>query len=68
MKYKYLTSFSDHLDLQYGKQGTESRKKYEEEFEVFKNRILLQEFRKKEVNLNKMPNVPIKLLNKKTLS
>ena len=68
MKDKNLTSFSDHLDLQYGEPGTESRKKYEEEFEVFKNRILLQEFRKKVVNLNKMPNDPIKLLNKKTLS
>jgi hypothetical protein len=68
MKDKNLTSFSDHLDLQYGKPGTESRKKYEEEFEVFKNRILLQEFRKKGLNLNKMPNDPIKLLNKKTLS
>jgi hypothetical protein len=39
MKNNNLTSFSDHLDLQYGKPGTESRKKYEEEFEVFKNGV-----------------------------
>jgi HTH-type transcriptional regulator/antitoxin HipB len=52
MKNNNLTSFSDHLDLQYGKPGTESRKKYEEEFEVFKNRILLQELRKEDSKSN----------------
>ena len=46
MKNKYLTSFSSLLDLQYGKSGTKSRKKYEDSFEVFKKRVLLQEFRK----------------------
>jgi len=52
MKNNNLTSFSNHLDLQYGKPGTESRKKYEEEFEVFKNRILLQELRKEDSKSN----------------
>ena len=28
--------FTDHLDEQYGKKGTEAREKYEEEFEEFK--------------------------------
>ena len=46
MKNKNLTSFSSHLDLQYGKPGTKSRKKYEDSFEVLKKRVLLQEFRK----------------------
>jgi len=45
-KNKYLTSFEDHLDLQYGKRGTERRDKYEEEFEAFKLGALLQELRK----------------------
>ncbi|MDR1779401.1 MAG: helix-turn-helix domain-containing protein [Tannerella sp.] len=41
-----LTSFADHLDSQYGKRGTESRERYEEEFEAFKLGVLLQELRK----------------------
>jgi DNA-binding XRE family transcriptional regulator len=41
-----LTSFSDHLDLQYGKRGTDSREKYEEEFEAFKLGAMLQDLRK----------------------
>jgi len=36
MKTNNLTSLSDHLDLQYGKRGTETREKYEEGFEAFK--------------------------------
>ena len=47
-KNKNLTSFEDHLDLQYGKQGTESREKYEEEFEAFKLGVMLQELRKEQ--------------------
>ena len=43
---KNLTSFADHLNSQYGKQGTPSREQYEEEFEVFKLGVMLQEFRK----------------------
>lgn len=41
-----LTSFSDHLDEQYGKRGTETREKYEEEFEAFKIGVIIQELRK----------------------
>ena len=43
---KNLTSFTDHLDKQYGKQGTRKREKYEEEFEAFKLGVMLQELRK----------------------
>ncbi len=31
-----IKSFDQHLDEQYGKQGTASRAKFEQEFEVFK--------------------------------
>ena len=41
-----LTSFSDHLDQQYGKLGTSTREKYEEGFEAFKLGVILQELRK----------------------
>jgi HTH-type transcriptional regulator/antitoxin HipB len=41
-----LTSFSEHLDVQYGKRGTETREAYEQEFEVFRLGVLLQELRK----------------------
>ena len=41
-----LTSFSDHLDLQYGKKGTKTRNHYEEGFEAFKIGVMLQELRK----------------------
>jgi len=43
---KNLTPFTDHLDSQYGKQGTETREKYEEGFETFKLGVMLQELRK----------------------
>lgn len=33
---KKLTSFSGHLDEQYGKKGTPEREQYEDEFEAFK--------------------------------
>jgi DNA-binding XRE family transcriptional regulator len=42
-----LTSFSDHLDAQYGKRGTAKREKYEHEFEAFRLGVILQEMRKK---------------------
>ena len=45
---KKLTSFDAHLDEQYGKMGTESREKFEEDFEVFKMGVLIQEARKKQ--------------------
>ena len=42
-----LTSWDDHLDKKYGKVGTPSRDKYEEEFEAFKISVLIQEAWKK---------------------
>lgn len=42
-----LLSWDDHLDNKYGKAGTPSRDKYEEEFEAFKIGVLIQEARKK---------------------
>jgi len=45
-KNKYLTSFADHLDTEYGKRGAETREKYEEGFEAFKLGVILQELRK----------------------
>lgn len=41
-----LTSFTDHLDAQYGKKGTATRERYEEEFEAFKLGVMIQELRK----------------------
>lgn len=41
-----LTSFVDHLDEQYGIRGADTREKYEQEFEVFKLGVMLQELRK----------------------
>ncbi len=46
-KVKSLTSFEEHLDKKYGKRGTPSREKYEQEFEAFKIGVLIQEARKK---------------------
>jgi DNA-binding XRE family transcriptional regulator len=43
-----LTSFADHLDMQYGKPGTEEREKFEEGFEAFKLGVMLQEMRKEQ--------------------
>lgn len=45
---KNLTSFDEHLDKQYGKIGTESRNRFEEEFETFRIGVLIQEARKKQ--------------------
>ena len=45
---KKLTSFSAHLDEQYGKKGTEEREQYEEEFEAFKLGAMIQDLRKEE--------------------
>ncbi|MFN4076362.1 MAG: helix-turn-helix domain-containing protein [Cloacibacterium sp.] len=41
-----LTSFAHHLDSQYGKRGSTSREKYEQEFEAFRLGVMLQELRK----------------------
>lgn len=43
-----LTSFSDHLDQQYGKKGTPVREQYEDGFEAFKFGAMLQELRKEQ--------------------
>ncbi len=43
---KNLTSFAAHLDNQYGELVTESKKKYEQEFEAFKLGVMRQELRK----------------------
>lgn len=43
-----MTSFSEHLDKQYGKRGTEAREQYEEEFEAFKLGVMIQELRKEQ--------------------
>lgn len=45
-KNKNLTSFSEHLDKQYGKAGSPARDNYEQEFEAFKLGAMLQELRK----------------------
>jgi len=47
-KNKNLTSFTNHLDSQYGKRGTVMRENYEEEFEAFKLGAMLQEMRKEQ--------------------
>jgi len=43
-----LTSFADHLDVQYGKRGTTEREEFEEGFESFKIGVMLQELRKEQ--------------------
>lgn len=43
-----LTSFSSHLDEQYGKKGTTEREQYEEEFEAFKLGAMIQDLRKEQ--------------------
>jgi len=43
-----LTSFTDHLDTQYGKRGTPEREEFEEGFESFKIGVMLQELRKEQ--------------------
>ena len=47
-KINNLTSFVSHLDKQYGKRGTETREKYEEEYEAFKIGVMIQELRKEQ--------------------
>ena len=41
-----LISFDEHLDNEYGKKGTPTRDKFEQEFEAFKLGVILQELRK----------------------
>ncbi len=44
---KNIKSFDTHLDENYGKIGTKSREKFEEEFETFRIGALIQEARKR---------------------
>ncbi|MDR2651332.1 MAG: helix-turn-helix transcriptional regulator, partial [Prevotellaceae bacterium] len=41
-----LTSFSQYLDKEYGKRGTDKREEFEAGFETFKLGVMLQELRK----------------------
>ena len=41
-----LVSWDSHLDKKYGKSGTATRNKYDEEFEAFKIGVIIQEARK----------------------
>ncbi len=43
-----VKSWKDHINQKYGEKGTESREKFEEEFETFKIGVLIQEARKKQ--------------------
>ncbi|MBN8567394.1 MAG: hypothetical protein J0M25_11750 [Flavobacteriales bacterium] len=45
-KDKRITSFDDHLDKQYGKIGTASRDKFNEDFETYKIGVVIQEEKK----------------------
>lgn len=48
VKNNNLTSFSDHLDSQYGKRGSAKREAFEQGFEAFKLGVLIQEMREKQ--------------------
>jgi DNA-binding XRE family transcriptional regulator len=43
-----LTSFSEHLDQQYGKPGTPAREAWEEGFEAFRLGVLIQQMREEQ--------------------
>jgi HTH-type transcriptional regulator/antitoxin HipB len=45
---KDLTSFTDHLDKQYGKKGSNERAIFEEGFEAFRLGVMIQELRKEQ--------------------
>ena len=44
---KDIKSFDSHIEENYGKVGTKSREKFEEEFETFRIGVLIQEARKR---------------------
>ena len=46
-KVNNLISFDDHLDKKYGKKGSDSREKFEQEFDAFKIGVLIKEARTK---------------------
>ena len=41
-------SWKEHINTKYGENGTESREKFEEEFETFRIGVLIQEARKRQ--------------------
>ncbi|HET7360897.1 MAG TPA: helix-turn-helix transcriptional regulator [Salinimicrobium sp.] len=43
-----VKSWKDHINQKYGNKGTESREKFEEEFETFRIGVIIQEARKKQ--------------------
>jgi len=43
-----IITFEEHLDKDYGKIGTPSRDKFEQEFEAFKLGVILQDMRKQQ--------------------
>lgn len=43
-----LTSFTEHLDEEYGEKGTKERAEFEEGFEAFKLGVMIQELRKEQ--------------------
>ncbi len=45
---KNAKSWKEHINQKYGEKGTESREKFEEEFETFRIGVLIQEARKKQ--------------------
>ena len=45
-KNRNISTFSEHLDKQYGRRGTKKREKYEQKFEAFKLGVMLQDLRK----------------------
>ncbi len=42
-----LTSFTAHLDKEYGVKGTSTRELYEQEFEIFKLGVMHQDLKRK---------------------
>jgi HTH-type transcriptional regulator/antitoxin HipB len=46
VKNNSLTSFTDHLDMQYGKRGNPEKEEFEEGFESFRIGVMLKELRK----------------------
>ena len=46
-KVNNLSSFDEHLDKKYGRKGSDSREKFEQEFDAFKIGVLIKEARTK---------------------
>ncbi|MFN2261850.1 MAG: helix-turn-helix domain-containing protein [Psychroflexus sp.] len=45
---KNVRNWKDHINQKYGEKGSESREKFEEEFETFRIGVLIKEARKKQ--------------------